>query len=148
MRYGKAASTAATLLALCACGGPSGTDPTASQASAAIAGDSADTACQVVLRHTNINYEGPMGPQTDCSSGTCWVVIPIAFDVAMSQSLAQAEAFVLYRGQGSAAWQQVPAHPSLAATSYPTDRARPSASAATRPCCEPTRSPRAAEATS
>jgi len=115
MRYGPTASTAATLLALCtacACGGPSSTDPTASQASAATSqGDQADTACQVVLRHTSIDFESSLGPQTDCSSGTCWVVIPVVFDVAMPQSLAQAEAWVLYQGQGSSAWQQVAARP-------------------------------------
>ncbi len=120
MRYGTTASTAGTLLALgtlatlAACAGPSSTDPTGSQASAATTasqGDQADTACQVVLRHTDINFESSLGPQTDCSSGTCWVVIPVVFDVAMPQSLAQAEAFVLYQGQGSTAWQQVPAQP-------------------------------------
>jgi hypothetical protein len=117
MRYGTTASTAATLLAFCtacACGGPSSSDTTGSQASAATAasqGDQADTGCQVVLRHTDIDFESSLGPQTDCSSGTCWVVIPIVFDVAMPQSLAQAEAFVLYQGQGSTAWQQVPATP-------------------------------------
>jgi Family of unknown function (DUF6209) len=76
--------------------------------SPAVAGDSADTACQVVLRHTDIDFESSLGPQTDCSSGTCWVVITVTFDVAMSQSLAQSEAFVLYQGEGSATWQQSP----------------------------------------
>jgi hypothetical protein len=60
----------------------------------------------VVLRHTYINFESRMGPQTDCSSGTCWVVITVTFDVAMSQSLAGYEAFVLYQGEGSTTWQQ------------------------------------------
>jgi hypothetical protein len=60
----------------------------------------------VVLRHTYIDFERSLGPQTDCSSGTCWVVITVTFDVAMSQSLAQSEAFVLYQGTGSTAWQQ------------------------------------------
>ncbi len=72
----------------------------------AAAGDAADTSCQVVLRHTYIDFESSLGPQTDCSSGTCWVVITVTFDVAMSQSLAQSEAFVLYQGEGSTTWQQ------------------------------------------
>ncbi len=117
MRYETTASTAATLLALgavCACGSGASPDPTAAQASAATAaaqGDQADTGCQVVLRHTDIDFESSLGPQTDCSSGTCWVVIPVVFDVAMAQSLAQAQAFVLYQGQGSTAWQQAAAQP-------------------------------------
>ena len=69
-------------------------------------GDAADSSCQVVLRHTYINFESSLGPQTDCSSGTCWVIITVTFDVAMSQSLAESEAFVLYQGEGSTAWQQ------------------------------------------
>ena len=69
-------------------------------------GDYADTICQVVLRHTYINFESSLGPQTNCSSGTCWVVVTVTFDLAMSQSLAQSEAFVLYQGEGSATWQQ------------------------------------------
>jgi hypothetical protein len=72
----------------------------------AASGDSADDSCQVVLRHTYIDFESSLGPQTDCSSGTCWVVITVTFDVAMSQSLAQSEAFVLYQGEGSTTWQQ------------------------------------------
>ncbi len=79
---------------------------TGSHSSAVAQGDSADTSCQVVLRHTYINFESALGPQTDCSSGTCWVVITVTFDVAMSQSLAQSEAFVLYQGEGSSTWQQ------------------------------------------
>ena len=99
-------------LALSACEGASPDDSTASLASAVAQGDSADTACQVVLRHTDIDFESSLGPETDCSSGTCWVVIPVTFDVAMSQSLAQSEAYVLYQGEGSATWQQsAPAEP-------------------------------------
>jgi hypothetical protein len=92
-------------IALPACSGPA-PDATAAQASAVSQGDSADTSCQVVLRHTDINFESSLGPQTDCSSGTCWVVVPVVFDLAMSQSLAQSEAFVLYQGEGSPTWQQ------------------------------------------
>jgi hypothetical protein len=107
MRY---AFLAAVLpaLALSACEAAPPGDPTASLASALAQGDQADTACQVVLRHTDINFESSLGPQTDCSSGTCWVVITVTFDVAMSQSLAQSEAYVLYQGEGSATWQQSP----------------------------------------
>jgi hypothetical protein len=93
-------------LALAACEGAPPADTTGSSASAVSQGDSADTSCQVVLRHTDIDFESSLGPETDCSSGTCWVVIPITFDVAMSESLAQSEAFVLYQGEGSATWQQ------------------------------------------
>lgn len=95
------------LLVLSACGqaGPA-SDPVASQSSPVAQGDSADTGCQVVLRHTYIDLESRMGPQTDCSSGTCWVVITVTIDVAMSQSLAQSEVFILYEGEGSATWQQ------------------------------------------
>jgi hypothetical protein len=78
----------------------------AALAPATAGGDSADTSCQVVLRHTYINFESSLGPQTDCSSGTCWVVITVTFDVAMSQALAESEAFVLYQGEGSTAWEQ------------------------------------------
>jgi len=99
-------ATLLPLLVVSACGAPSPTDASASQASAVSQGDSADTSCQVVLRHTYIDFESSLGPQTDCSSGTCWVVITVTFDVAMSQSLAQSEAFVLYQGTGSTAWQQ------------------------------------------
>jgi len=103
------------LLAACGQGAPSG-DPTASQSSAVAQGDSADTGCQLVLRHTYIDFEGRMGPQTDCSSGTCWVVITVTIDVAMSQSLAQSEVFVLYQGEGSTTWQQsAQAEPALGA---------------------------------
>jgi hypothetical protein len=92
----------------------------------AIAGDSADTACQIVLRHTNINFEGRMGPQTDCSSGTCWVIITVTFDVAMSQSLAGSQAFVLYQGEGSPAWQQSPpAEPVLGCDELPDGACAP-----------------------
>ena len=103
-----------SLLALTACGTAPTSDGEVTSASAAlspavtpaITGDSADTSCQVVLRHTYIDFESSLGPQTDCSSGTCWVVITVTFDVAMSQSLAQTPAYVLYQGEGSAAWQQ------------------------------------------
>ncbi len=79
-------------------------------------GDSADTSCQVVLRHTLINFESRLGPQTDCSSGTCWVMVWVTFDVAMSQSLAQSEAFVLWKGETSPGWQQsAPAEPIFSA---------------------------------
>jgi len=106
MRYAAALASTPLLLLLAACGqAPSG-DRTASQSSPIAQGDSADTACQVVLRDTYINFESRMGPQTDCSSGTCWVIITVTFDVAMTQSLAGAEAYVLYQGEGSTAWQQ------------------------------------------
>ncbi|HEY3819565.1 MAG TPA: DUF6209 family protein [Polyangiaceae bacterium] len=105
MRYASGAGVVPAL-ALVACSGGSPADATGSLASAVSAGDSADTSCQVVLRHTDVNFESSLGPETDCSSGTCWVVIPVTFDVAMSESLAEAEAFVLYQGEGSATWQQ------------------------------------------
>ncbi len=107
MRYSTALAALPVMTLLACRGAPSGED-IAAQASAASQGDSADTSCQVVLRHTDINFESSLGPQTDCSSGTCWVVITVTFDVAMSQSLAQSEAFVLYQGEGSPAWLQSP----------------------------------------
>jgi hypothetical protein len=87
---------------------PSGpqTSSAPQETSSAAQGDSADTSCQVVLRHTYINFESSLGPQTDCSSGTCWVVITVTFDLAMSQSLDQSSAFVVYQGEGSSTWQQ------------------------------------------
>ncbi len=105
MRYAGLASTL-PLLVVVACGQGADPDHTATQSSPIAQGDSADTGCQVVLRHTYIDFQGRMGPQTDCSSGTCWVVIAVTIDVAMSQSLAQSEAYVLYQGEGSTAWQQ------------------------------------------
>ena len=105
MRYAFLAAVLAPL-ALCGCGVAPAPDSTGSQASAVAQGDSADTSCQVVLRHTDIDFESSLGPQTDCSSGTCWVVITVTFDVAMAQSLAQSEAFILYQGEGSASWLQ------------------------------------------
>ena len=74
--------------------------------SSAPTGDTADTSCQVVLRHTAMNFQGRLGPQTDCSSGTCWVMVWITFDLAMNESLAEAGAYVLYRAEGAASWQQ------------------------------------------
>ncbi len=105
MSYARAA-WAPFLPLLLACTNGSATDVTASQGAALSQGDQADTSCQVVLRHTYIDFESSLGPQTDCASGTCWVVITVTFDVAMSQSLDQAEAFVLYQGEGSSSWQQ------------------------------------------
>lgn len=105
MRYAGLASTV-PLLAVVACGQSAAPDHAATQSSPLAQGDSADTGCQVVLRHTYIDFRGRTGPQTDCSTGTCWVVITVTVDVAMSQSLAQSEAYVLYQGEGSTAWQQ------------------------------------------
>jgi len=106
MRYVAPFACFPAIFALAACGQAPSADRVASQSSPIAQGDSADTGCQVVLRHTYINFESSLGPQTDCSSGTCWVVITVTFDVAMSQSLAQSEAYVLYQGEGSATWQQ------------------------------------------
>jgi hypothetical protein len=107
MRYATHGLFLALPVILGACGSPGGGVEPSGRASSAIAqGDSADTACQVVLRHTYIDFESSLGPQTDCSSGTCWVVITATIDLAMSQSLAQSEPFVLYQGEGSTAWQQ------------------------------------------
>jgi len=100
----------ASLLLLAACSSAASTgdsESTRATSSAQTAeGDQADTSCQVVLRHTCINFESSLGPQTNCSSGTCWVIITVTFDVAMSQSLAQSEAFVFYQGEGSTTWMQ------------------------------------------
>jgi hypothetical protein len=104
MRHGML--PAALALALVACEAGSSPDETGSQSSAVSQGDVADTGCQVVLRHTYIDFESSLGPQTDCSSGTCWVVVTVTFDVAMAQSLAQSEAFVLYQGEAGPGWQQ------------------------------------------
>ncbi len=108
MRYATLALAAALVCPLAACGAPASPETVGSLSSAVSGGDSADGACQVVLRHTYIDFESSLGPQTDCSSGTCWAVITVTFDVAMAQSLAQSEAFVLYQGEGSTAWQQSP----------------------------------------
>ncbi|HEY2509853.1 MAG TPA: hypothetical protein VGI39_03325, partial [Polyangiaceae bacterium] len=108
MRY--SASAVALSLAASACGSPAN-DPAPSSVSiasqsAALTGDSGDTSCQVVLRHTAMNFQGRLGPQTDCSSGTCWVMVWVTFDLAMNESLAEAGAYVRYRAEGAAAWQQ------------------------------------------
>jgi hypothetical protein len=104
------ASLASLLALTAACSSPATREDARSTSSAQTAqtgqGDQADTSCQVVLRHTYIDFEGRFGPQTDCSSGTCWVVITVTFDVAMSQSLAQSEAFVFYQGEASTTWTQ------------------------------------------
>jgi hypothetical protein len=111
------------LVLLAGCGSsPSAEDSartTSASVTPALVGDASDTACQVVLRHTNINFESRLGPQTDCSSGTCWVVITVTLDVAMSQSLAGGEAFVLYQGEGSTAWQYAQAQPVLGCDELP-----------------------------
>ena len=87
-------------------------EQTQAQAQASSWGDTADTSCQIVLRHAGITDEGRSGPQTDCSSGTCWAIVTVTFDLAMSQSLAETQAFVLYQGEKSSAWQQSgPAEP-------------------------------------
>jgi hypothetical protein len=107
-------------LLLLACGSTAPADAIATQGAPLTQGDSADTSCQIVLRHTYIDFESSLGPQTDCSSGTCWVVIRVTFDVAMSQSLAQSSAFVLYQGEGSSTWQQsAPAEPVLGCDELP-----------------------------
>jgi hypothetical protein len=103
----------ASLLAVTACStAPAPGESARSSSSPLTQGDQSDTSCQVVLRHTYINFESRLGPQTDCSSGTCWVIITVTFDVAMSQSLDQAAAYVLYQGGGQtdagAAWRQSP----------------------------------------
>jgi hypothetical protein len=92
-----------SLLALAACSAKS--NDVGSSASADTAqGDFADTNCQVVLRNTAMSFDSS-GAATDCSSGTCWVIVTVTFDVAMQQSLAQSEAFVLYQGS-SGTWRQ------------------------------------------
>ena len=114
MRY--FVSALALSLAATACGSPANdpAPPSVSTASlsAAQTGDSSDTSCQVVLRHTAMNFQGRLGPQTDCSSGTCWVMVWVTFDLAMNESLAESGAYVLSRAEGSASWQQsAPAEP-------------------------------------
>jgi Family of unknown function (DUF6209) len=109
VRLLQVASLLVPLVLLASCQGqPSSEGPASQTSSALVPSDSADYSCQIVLRHTDINFESSLGPQTDCSSGTCWVVITVTFDVAMSQSLSGAEAFVLYQGEGSAVWEQSP----------------------------------------
>jgi hypothetical protein len=97
------------ILAVVACGSPSPGDRSRVSTAALSSmdtGDAADTGCQVVLRSAAVNLEGRLGPQTDCSSGTCWAMIWVTFDLAMARSLAENEAFVLYQGEGSSTWQQ------------------------------------------
>jgi hypothetical protein len=104
VRYGYLC-LAAFPLAVLGCG--SSSEAVESSAGQALSqGDASDTSCQVVLRDTDINFESSLGPQTDCSSGTCWVVIPVVFDVAMSESLDGAEGYVLFQGAAGGAWQQ------------------------------------------
>jgi len=113
MRYATPALFSALPVLLASCSGPPGPGETSARSSSAIAqGDSADGACQVVLRHTYIDFESSLGPQTDCSSGTCWVVVTATIDLAMSQSLAGSVPYVLYEGEGGTTWQQsAPAEP-------------------------------------
>src|ERR1700734_1623845 len=83
------------LVSLAACSSaPSTVDPESRSSTAALSaatpstaslpGDAADTSCQIVLRHTYIDFESSLGPETNCSSGTCWAVITVTFDVAMN----------------------------------------------------------------
>jgi hypothetical protein len=115
--------TLSSLVALPACGvAPPDNSEGARTSTAALSstGDSADSSCQVILRHTDIDFASSLGPQTDCSSGTCWVVVTVTFDIAMSQSLAQSAAYVLYQGEGSNTWQQSPqAEPILGCDELP-----------------------------
>jgi hypothetical protein len=116
MRHVAHVAGTAALLFVAACSSAPRSEPAGTSSAPLTQGDQSDTSCQVVLRRTNINFESALGPQTDCSSGTCWVVITVTFDVAMSQSLDQAQAYVLYQGGGQtdagATWQQsAPAQP-------------------------------------
>ncbi len=75
-------------------------------------GDLSDTTCSVVLRQASVNLEGRMGPQTDCSSGTCWVVINGSFDVSMPLVQAAVAPGVLYRSAIDGLWREATALPS------------------------------------
>jgi hypothetical protein len=115
MRYVPVLALALPLLGLAACGSSPSTDDSARSSSAALSnhaptpaatGDSADTSCQVVLRDTFMSFEGRLGPETDCSSGTCWVIVWATIDVAMTESLDGAQVYVFYQGGNSTTWQQ------------------------------------------
>lgn len=61
-------------------------------------GNVADHECNVVMREAFENYVGRTGPETDCSTGTCWVIVHGTFDVASS-------AIASLTGAPSVAWQ-------------------------------------------
>jgi hypothetical protein len=75
-------------------------------------GDFADTTCSVVLRQSWVNLESSMGPQTDCSSGTCWVVVNGNFDVAMALVQDDVVPGVLYQSAIDGTWREQDALPS------------------------------------
>jgi hypothetical protein len=68
-------------------------------------GDSADTSCGIVLRTAYVNLQGRMGPETDCSTGTCWAVVNGTFDVAATDPTAA----VLFRSARDGQWREAPA---------------------------------------
>ncbi len=45
-------------------------------------GDSADTSCNLDLRTAYVTLDGRAGPESDCSTGTCWAIINGTFDVS------------------------------------------------------------------
>lgn len=120
-QFARIAPLAVVLLAGCSSApSPEGSARTSSaDVTPAIPGDASDTDCQIVLRHTYIDFQSSLGPQTDCSSGTCWVVITVTFDIPMSQSLAGSQAFLLYQGEGSTTWQTAAAQPAQGCDELP-----------------------------
>ncbi len=74
-------------------------------------GDHADTGCAVTLRQAYSTLEGRMGPQTDCSTGTCWAVVNVSFDVATSLVQADATPGVLWQSALDGQWRSTDAQP-------------------------------------
>ena len=96
-----------TLLALSSCDDSVATESslTDSQSSAWSKLDAADRSCTVVLR--NVARAVTRGAyETDCSSGTCFVVWQGVLDIDETLAAEPGEAFVLYRNVDSTIWSQ------------------------------------------
>jgi hypothetical protein len=63
------------------------------------------------LRSAHVNLEGRLGPQTDCSTGTCWVIIEGDVDVAMTVMPTSDAPFVQYQSAIDGTWRQAGALP-------------------------------------
>jgi hypothetical protein len=103
-----ALATAAVAAALAA-GCSSAPQPSAARSESAVTaspdyGSSADRSCQVILRQAFETYEGRTGPVTDCSSGTCWVVVQGAVDISEAAMLAEDAPSISWQGTASTTW--------------------------------------------
>lgn len=88
-----------------------GLGASASQALTTWNGNVADHQCNVVMRQAYETYLGRSGPEADCSSGTCWVVVRGTVDVASSNVAAGASPPSIAWQGGDATWRNVTTSP-------------------------------------